>query len=107
MGENPEKKNKQQQRQRRRGLTDTLHGAADFGANPEELAQVPARNLHHTVVKTGLEVGGCGVGHRVSGKRIILRKPCQSEKQYILLLLCRVTNLRKGRGIPRPSLAAT
>lgn len=55
-------------------LTNTLHGAANFGANPKELAQIPARNLHHTVVKTGLKVGSCGVGHRVSGQRKMIYK---------------------------------
>ncbi len=46
-------------------LTDALHGAADLGGNPEELAEIPARHLHHTVIQTGLEVGCCWVSHRV------------------------------------------
>lgn len=45
--------------------TDTLHGAADLGGDPEELAEVPARNLHHAVVQAGLKVGRGGVGDRV------------------------------------------
>ncbi len=40
-------------------LTDALHGAADLGGNPEELAEIPARHLHHAVIQTGLEVGCC------------------------------------------------
>lgn len=46
-------------------LTDALHGAANLGGDPEELAEVPARHLDHTVVQTGLKVGRCRVGDRV------------------------------------------
>lgn len=37
-------------------LTNTLHGAAYLGGNPEELAEIPARHLHHTVVQTRLKI---------------------------------------------------
>lgn len=43
-------------------LTDTLHGAANLGADTQELAEVPAWDLHHTVVQARLEVGRGGVG---------------------------------------------
>lgn len=46
-------------------LTNTLHGAANLGGNPEELAEIPARHLHHTVVQTRLKVGCCRVGNGV------------------------------------------
>lgn len=49
-------------------LTDTLHGAADLGGNPEELAEIPAGYLHNTVVQTRLKVGRCRVGNRVPTK---------------------------------------
>ena len=48
-------------------LTHALHGAADLGGHPEELAEVPARDLHHAVVQTGLKVRRGGVGDRVPG----------------------------------------
>lgn len=40
----------------RRLLTDALHGASDLGGDPQELAQIPARHLHYTIVQTGLKI---------------------------------------------------
>lgn len=31
-------------------LTNTLHAASDFRADTEELAEVPARDFHHTII---------------------------------------------------------
>lgn len=56
-------------------LTNTLHGAANLGGDPEELAEIPARHLHHTVVQTRLKVGCCRVGHRI---------PTESKVTYFL-----------------------
>lgn len=53
---------------RARPLTHALHGAAYLGADTEELAEIPARDLHHTVVQTGLKVSRGLVGHRVPGQ---------------------------------------
>lgn len=54
-------------------LTNALHGAANLGGNPEELAEIPARHLHHTVIQTGLKVGCRGVCHRVPTEKYIYR----------------------------------
>lgn len=50
-------------------LTHALHRAAYLGRHPEELAEVPPGDLHHTVVQTGLKVSCGGVGHRVPGEK--------------------------------------
>lgn len=44
-------------------LTNALHGTANFSADSKELAQIPARNLHYTVIQTRLKIGCSGIGH--------------------------------------------
>lgn len=45
-------------------LTNTLHAAPNLRTDTQELAEVPARNLDHTVVQAGLK-GCCSPGNRV------------------------------------------
>ena len=46
-------------------LAHALHAAAQQAADPAELLEVPARNLHHDVVQTWLEARGGHLRHRV------------------------------------------
>lgn len=115
-------------------LTNALHAASDLCADAQELAEVPARNLHHTVIQAGLK-GCCSPCHRVPGA---IRWGCQKDSGgeipaeppdsslhphtsrpmsfsyspslkvfFTSLISPQPLYLSSGRGIPNASLAAT
>ena len=46
-------------------LSYALHGAADLPGHALEAVQVPARDLGHNVVQTGLKAGSGLLRHRI------------------------------------------
>lgn len=56
-------------------LTNTLHGAANLRGNPEKLAEIPTRDLHHTIIQTRLKVCSCWIGNRISRRQSYCKYP--------------------------------
>lgn len=58
-------------------LTNALHAAPDLCADSQELAKVPSRNLHHTIIQAGFK-GCCAPCHRVPG---VQQVGCQKDSE--------------------------
>lgn len=103
-----------------RTLTNTLHTAPNLCTDTQELAEVPSRNLYHTVVQAGLKCC-CSPRNRVPEHQEVGvpdRQKCRVSVSLLSQSLSSVCfqappspdttlYLSSGRGMPKASLAAT
>ena len=67
-------------------FADALHGTADFGADVDELAQIPARDLDDAVIHGRLETRRCRLRHRVAQHRKRYPQRQLTEKPTVKLI---------------------